>query len=137
MAADTDLDAILAQLPKPSMSEMLAELEAARRADEARPPQRTIIPEPELPPLFPHPDAGLVRFPCALGCGWKHVVDAFAEDEEPISLPLNASSDEVNRIFNERAERRSATLRASTERAIRDHFAEAHKGQEPPERIVR
>ncbi|MET9462961.1 hypothetical protein ABZY05_49745 [Streptomyces canus] len=65
------------------------------------------------------------------------MVDAFAEDEEPISLPLHASSDEIGRVFNEHAERRSATLRASTERAIRDHFAEAHDGQEPPERIMR
>ncbi|MGW1544068.1 hypothetical protein ACWCPM_28160 [Streptomyces sp. NPDC002309] len=71
MTTDADLGALLAQFPKPSMPDSIAEIEGARRAAESRPPQRTVIPEPELPPLWPHSDAGLVRFPCTLGCGWK------------------------------------------------------------------
>ena len=136
MTADPDLDALLAQLPKPSIQEVFAEIEAARHADQARPPLRTIIPEPELPPLWPHPDSGMVRFACALDCGWKHAEDMYADDADPIGVPLGVSSDELDRIFNERAERRAAALRERVESALRDHFAETHPGQEPPERTV-
>ncbi|WP_158012986.1 hypothetical protein [Streptomyces sp. Root369] len=136
MTADTDLDELLARLPQPSTREVFAEIEAARRADAARTPHRTIIPEPVLPPLWPHPDSGVVRFPCALGCGWAHAEDTYGMDEEPISIPLSASPEEIGRIFAERAERRGAVVRGRVESAVREHFAEAHKSQEPPVREV-
>ncbi|WP_330352093.1 hypothetical protein [Streptomyces chartreusis] len=131
MTTDADLAALLPQL---SMRDALAELQAARCAAEARPPKRTIIPEPELPPMWPHPDVGVMRFPCTLGCGWKREVTHFTLDDEPISVPLSAGTEEISRIFNERAERRAATFRAGVEQAIRGHFTEAHAGPEPPER---
>ncbi|MFF0092649.1 hypothetical protein ACFYSF_22180 [Streptomyces canus] len=137
MTTDTDLDDLLARLPKPSPRDILAEIEAARHADEARPPVRTIIPEPELPPLWPHPDSGFVRFSCALGCGWKHEESTYADDQEPISVPLSASTEEISRIISERAEHRAATANARVEAAIREHFTQEHPDQEPPERTVR
>lgn len=60
--------------------------------------------------------------------------DTFTLDDEPISVPLSAGTEEISRIFNERAERRAATFRAGVEQAIRGHFTEAHAGPEPPER---
>ncbi|MDX3345861.1 hypothetical protein PV387_14675 [Streptomyces sp. ME02-6987-2C] len=133
MATDTDLEALL---PKLSSREAFAELEAARRADAEKTPLRTIIPEPEMPPLLPRGLSSIIRFPCALDCGWAHEHDAYAEDADPISVPLSASPEEISRIFSERAEQRSARLRAKVESAIRTHFTSAHPGQEPPEREV-
>jgi hypothetical protein len=137
VTADTDLDDFIAALPQRSTREIFAEIDAARRAAETRTPQQTIIPEPVLPPLWPHPDSGIVRFPCALACGWEHPEDAYALDSEPISFPLHAGAEEMGRVLNERAEQRSAALRARVETAVRTHFAQAHPGQEPPERTVR
>ncbi|MFI2434614.1 hypothetical protein [Streptomyces sp. NPDC018693] len=136
MSADTDLDGLAALLPKLSFRETFAELEAARRAAEQAPPQTTIIPMPEFPYSWRHPNSGTVRFPCTLSCGWVHDEDAYALDADPISIPLSASTEEISRIFDERAERRATKLRARVEQAIRDHFAQAHPGQEPPERRV-
>ncbi|MEU1852956.1 hypothetical protein ABZ499_27740 [Streptomyces sp. NPDC019990] len=136
MTADVDLDGLTYLLPELSTREAFAELEAARRAAEQTPPKFTIIPEPEFPHMWPHPKGGIARFPCALGCGWAHEHDSFADDPEPISLPLSAGAEEIGRIFGERAERRAARVRASVEDAIRSHFADEHPGQEPPERRI-
>ncbi|MYR61125.1 hypothetical protein GTY54_34510 [Streptomyces sp. SID625] len=135
MTADTDLDELRAGMQK-TPREAFAELEAARRAAEARTPERTIIPEPELPPLWPHPGSGIVRFPCPLGCGWAHEEDAYALDVEPISVPLHSSPAEISRIFAERSERGSRALQRRIGSAVREHFVQAHHGQEPPEREV-
>ncbi|MFG2682512.1 hypothetical protein [Streptomyces sp. NPDC048392] len=139
MTTDTDLDAMLAQLPQRSTRECFAEIEAARRTEMARPPVRTIIPEPELPPLWPHPDSGTVRFRCALGpatCLWAYEHSIYDDDTEPLSVPLSADTGEIGRLLTERAERRSTELRARVEQAVRDHFAQAHPGQSIPERTV-
>ncbi|MEU6594796.1 hypothetical protein ABZ923_37310 [Streptomyces sp. NPDC046881] len=136
MSADTDLDDLAALLPQLSTREAFAELETAQRAAEQAPPQSTIIPEPEFPHAWPHPKGGIARFPCALGCGWAHEHDSYAEDPDPISVPLTATSEDIGRIFGERAERRAARVRASVETAIRGHFADAHPGQEPPKRRI-
>lgn len=136
MTADTDLDELIAAFPQPSAREAFAELEAARRADEARIPHRTIIPEPVLPPLWPHPDSGTIRFPCALGCSWSHEEDTYGVDADPISVPLSASPEEIGQILSEQAQRRGAVVRGRVEAAIRDHFSQAHEGQKPPEREV-
>ncbi|MER5904334.1 hypothetical protein ABT150_30240 [Streptomyces mirabilis] len=135
MTTDADLDDLLAALPPKSPREMYDEIEAARRAAElAPPPEATIIPMPEYPYMWPHPRGGIVRFPCALGCGWGHDEDAFAEDWEPIVVPVGAAAQDLNRIFNERSRQRAGVVRGRIETAIRGHFAEVHPGQEPPER---
>ncbi|MFF3654835.1 hypothetical protein [Streptomyces olivochromogenes] len=130
-----DLDDFLAARPLKSPREVYDEIEAARRAAElALPPEATIIPMPEYPYLWPHPLSGIVRFPCALVCGWAHDEDAFAEDREPIVVPVGASAQDLNRILNERPRQRAAVLCGRIETAIRSHFTEVHPGQEPPER---
>ncbi|MFD0208964.1 hypothetical protein ACFVH9_07490 [Streptomyces hirsutus] len=134
MTADTDLDALVAGLRR-SPREDFNELEAARRAAEAAlPPESTIIPMPELPPLWPHPRSCIVRFLCALECGWAHEENAYECDREPVRFPLGGSLGDVDRVLAEHAEQQGVVLRARVEAAIRGHFAEAHPGQEPPER---
>lgn len=132
----TDFDALLAALPHQSTAEVFAEIDAARKAaEQAPPPELTIIPAPVYPPLrWPHPDAGIIRFPCALGCGWAHAEDSYAESLESISIPVGVTVQELDRIFNERAKERGDVLRARIEGAIREHFQQAHPGQEPPTR---
>ncbi|MFJ5037922.1 hypothetical protein [Streptomyces parvulus] len=113
----------------------LDELMAAREADARREPHRTIIPEPVMPPLWPHPDSGIMRFPCGLGCGWSHSEDVY-DDGPPVSVRLGASAEEIGRVFAERAEQRGAQVRARIEAAVLDHFAQEHAGVEPPVREV-
>ncbi|MER7742285.1 hypothetical protein ABTX34_28890 [Streptomyces sp. NPDC096538] len=150
MTADTDLNALLSQLAPPAR-DALEEIRAARRADLERPPQRTIIPLPD------YLGRGIVRFPCSLGppaearsygpgfaalvhgptpCGWSYAHDSFRDDDEPISVPVSAGTQEVGRLLNERAERRSEELRLRVETAIRAHFALEHPGIAPPERTL-
>lgn len=136
VSANTDLDDLLDRLRPQSAGEALVEIAAARRAAESREPQRTIIPDPELPPLWPRSGSGIVRFPCVIACGWAHEEGVYESDAEPISVPLSAGAEELNRVLTERAERRSAKVRARAEAAVREHFAQAHPEQEPPEREV-
>ncbi|MFB6962247.1 hypothetical protein ACFCYB_36035 [Streptomyces sp. NPDC056309] len=134
MTTDTDLDVLLAALPKQSPREALAELEAARRAAEARPLEQTIIPMPDLPPLWPHPESGIVRFPCALSCGWAHVEDLFLndlEDSARLVVPVG-TEEEMTRAITAHASARAEAQRKRIEDAIRAHFKESHQGQEPP-----
>ncbi|MFJ3249040.1 hypothetical protein [Streptomyces sp. NPDC086782] len=138
MTADTDLDDLIAALPKQSPCEVLAELEAARRAAAATPLEQTIIPEPDLPPLWPHPESGIVRFPCALGCGWAHAENAYLndlEDSRRLVIPLG-TEEEMTRAITVHAEARAEAQRKRIEDAIRAHFQESHPGQEPPTRAV-
>ncbi|MCX4458701.1 hypothetical protein OOK58_43100 [Streptomyces sp. NBC_01728] len=138
MTTDADLDDLLAALPLKSSREVFDEIEAARRAAElAPPPEAMIIPMPEYPYMWPHPLGGIVRFPCVLGCGWAHDEDAFAEDREPIIVPLGGGTQDINRIFNERSRHRAAVLRGRIETAIRGHFTAAHPGREIPMRGAR
>ncbi|CAL9539127.1 hypothetical protein [Streptomyces sp. enrichment culture] len=150
MTVDTDLNALLSQLAPPAR-DALEEIRAARRADLERPPQRTIIPLPD------YVGRGIARFPCSLGlsaevrsygpgfvrlvhgptpCWWSYTHDTFRDDDEPISVPVSASTQEVSRLLNERAERRSEELRLRVETAIRAHFALEHPGIELPERTL-
>ncbi|WP_158013036.1 hypothetical protein [Streptomyces sp. Root369] len=68
------LDALLARLPKKSARETYEELDAARRAAAATPPELTSIPMPTYPYGWSlrHPLGGTMRFACPLGCGWFH-----------------------------------------------------------------
>ncbi|MEV5929920.1 hypothetical protein ACPCSG_27055 [Streptomyces cellulosae] len=150
MTADTDLNALLSQLAPPA-EDALKEILAVRRADFDRPPQRTIIPLPD------YVGRGIVRFPCPLGlsaevrsygpgfaalvhgptpCWWSYAHDSFRDDDELISVPVSGSMQEVSRLLNERAERRSEKLCLRVETAIRAHFALEHPGIEPPERTL-
>ncbi|MFF5968297.1 hypothetical protein ACFY64_32150 [Streptomyces collinus] len=139
MTTDADLETLLAQLPQPSPRAALGEFDAARSAARAQPTRRTIIPEPVLPPMWPHPDSGIVRFRCPVApgvCLWAYEHNSYEDDTDPISVPLRASAEEIGRFIGERAERRSAALRERVEGAIRSHCSEAHPGLDIPERPV-
>ncbi|MFH7341235.1 hypothetical protein [Streptomyces sp. KHY 26] len=126
-----DLEALLASLPQPG----LAELEAARRATaEAPPPEPSIIPPFVCPYPLNHPRAGVLWFPCALGCGWSHEEWPSVEPFTLPSIPLTASPAECSRILRENAAAREDERKRRIEAVIRRHFAEAHRGQEPPVR---
>ncbi|WP_328434603.1 hypothetical protein [Streptomyces sp. NBC_00425] len=133
---DAALATLLAELPQKSTLDMYAELEAARRADAERPRTYTIIPEPVHPPMWPAPGSGIMKFPCGLGCGWAHDEDVYADGGDILAVPLGASSEEIGCLFAEHAEKRGATVRVRIETAVREHFADAHPGQEPPVREV-
>ncbi|MET8609842.1 hypothetical protein [Streptomyces misionensis] len=126
-----DLDALLASLPTPT----LAEVEAARRAAaEAPPPEPSIIPPFVCPYPLSHARAMVLRFPCALACGWSHEEWQSAEPFTLPPVPLTASPAECSRILSENAAAREDERKQRIEAAIRRHFAEVHPGQEPPAR---
>ncbi|MGW2100339.1 hypothetical protein ACWCPX_22075 [Streptomyces olivaceoviridis] len=125
----SDLDEWLAWLPKPSPREALAELLAAREAAAAAPPpEPTTIPTPDFPYPLGHPLAGTVRFWCPLGCGWYHDershLDASAQ---PLVVPVDPAR--LAEALTEQANARHAAFQARVERAIADHFEQAHPGR--------
>ncbi|MFC3345999.1 hypothetical protein ACFOOM_00805 [Streptomyces echinoruber] len=122
----SDLDEWFARLPKPSPSEGLAELLAAREAAAAA-PELSTIPMPEFPYPLSHPLGGTMRFSCALGCGWYHDENPIREEREPLVLP--ADPEKWRQALAVRAEVRGAAFRARVEGAIADHFAQAHPGR--------
>ncbi|MEU2306879.1 hypothetical protein [Streptomyces misionensis] len=81
-----------------------------------------------------HPRAGVLRFPCALGCGWSHEEWPSAEPFTLPPVPLTASPAECSRIQSEHAAAREDERKQRIEAAIRRHFVEAHSGEEPPAR---
>ncbi|MFF3366063.1 hypothetical protein [Streptomyces misionensis] len=110
-------------------------MEAARRAAaEAPPPEPSIIPPFACPYPLNHPRAGVLRFPCALGCGWSHEEWPSAEPFTLPPVPLTASPAECSRIQSEHAAAREDERKQRIEAAIRRHFVEAHSGEEPPAR---
>jgi hypothetical protein len=118
------------------VAEAYEELRVARQAAvDAAPPAQTIVPVPELPPLWPHPHAGLTLYPCALGCGWTHGEDASTWTLGPITFrPDDPGS--LSRALTEQAEARGVELCERVETAVRRHFDEAHPGVEIPTRAV-
>lgn len=132
---NAELDETVRQFLDAPRAERLAELMAARKADEERTPTYTIIPEPVWPPLWPHPGSGVMRFPCGLGCGWSHGEDIY-DDGPPLRIPLGASPESISDVITERAKQRDAVARARIEAAVREHFDQVHPGVEPPERQV-
>ncbi|QNT94971.1 hypothetical protein HEP81_04699 [Streptomyces griseofuscus] len=130
-----DLDGWLASLLKPTPAEQFAELEAVRRAaPEAPPPEPSIIPPFVSPYPLNHPRAGVLRFPCALACGWFHEEWPGAEPLALPPIPVSAGTVERSRILTEHATACEDERKQRIEDAIRAHFNETHPGQEPPAR---
>lgn len=129
-----DLEEFIARLPRNTVAEAYEELAAARRAAaNAPPPEQTIIPLPEYPPLWPHEMAGLVLYPCALECGWVHSEDSYTWTLGPIAYRTDDPGS-LDRSLTAQAEARGAELRERVETAVREHFATAHPGVEIPTR---
>ncbi|MFE3146546.1 hypothetical protein ACFXJ6_07770 [Streptomyces sp. NPDC059218] len=118
-----DLDELLARIQQRKPHDLFAEVEAARRADEAAP-----WPEPSIIPMPSHPRRGTLRFSCPLGCGWHH-------DENPgrmaaterLAVPFDLEL--VDEALTAQADARVQVLQARVEAAITDHVAEAHPGR--------
>lgn len=132
---DADLDEIVRGLfaDRDPVQELI---EARRAVEQAPPPEPCIIPQPEFPRTWPRLISGVVRYPCTLpggGCSWSYEVDTILEDTSPLVLPVSGSVEDLNRAITERAERRITDFRDRIERAIREHFARVHPGQEPPD----
>lgn len=129
-----DLEEFIAGLPRTTMVQAYQGLRAAQRAAaDAPPPPQTIIPLPEYPPLWPHQMAGLVLYPCTVGCGWVHSEDSYTWTLGPITfLPDDPGS--LDRALTAQAEARGAELCERVETAVREHFATAHPGVEIPTR---
>lgn len=118
-----DLDELLARIQQQKPHDLFAEVEAARRADEATP-----WPEPSIIPMPSHPRRGTLRFSCPLGCGWHHDEDPGRDAAmERLVVPLDP--DLVSEALTAQANARAKALQARVEAAITDHFAEAHPGR--------
>jgi len=114
-----DIEAAVARLPKLSIDDLLR---ARREAEQAPPPPPSTIPEPEFLP-------GCVsRFNCPLGCGWHH-----DEGTDPpmgsLLLPADFTGDDLSAALTSQAAVRGNNFRLQVERAIADHFTEAHPGR--------
>ncbi|MFI1956931.1 hypothetical protein ACH46L_03320 [Streptomyces althioticus] len=123
-----DLEDLMARMPRPSGRELLAEVEAARRAAETALPEPTTLPMPESPYPLAHPLGGTLRFPCPLGCGWHHDVHpGRAAAQERLVLP--ADPERLEAALTAQAEVRAVMFRAGVEAAIAEHFEQAHPGR--------
>ncbi|MFF6801164.1 hypothetical protein [Streptomyces sp. NPDC012616] len=124
-----DLDEWLARLPKQTPAEMLAEVDAARRAAAEAPlPEPSLIPMPDFPYSWPHPLSGTVRFACPLACGWHHDERPGVDQaRERIVLPLDP--EQLERTLTVNAEARAAAMQARIEGAITQHFEADHPGR--------
>lgn len=132
MAEVVDLDELLARLPRQSAREAFEEIQAARRDAVAAPPvEPSIIPSPVYPYRWPHRSAGIVLYPCALGCGWSHSEDVWAWLPGPVICRIDPRGS-IDRALTEQADARAAELRNRIETAIRAHFAAVHPGREIP-----
>lgn len=132
MAEVLDLDELLARLPEQSVAEAYEEMQAARRAAlAAPPPEPTIIPLPVYPYRWPQRGAGLVLYPCALGCGWSHQEDTWEWLPGPVVFRVDPRG-ALDRKLTEQADARAAVLRTRIETEIRRHFAAEHPDREIP-----
>lgn len=132
MAEVYELEELLARLPGQSVSEAYEEIQAARRAAlSAPPPEPSIIPYPVYPYPWPHRSAGIVLYPCALGCGWSHSESVWEWLPGPVTFRVDPRG-ALDQALTEHANARAAELRERIETAIRDHFATAHPGREIP-----
>lgn len=123
-----DLDALMARMPRQSGPELLAHLEAARRAADAVPAEPTTLPMPDSPYPLRHPLGGTLRYSCPLGCGWHHDVNpGRSVAQERTVLP--ADPDRLEAALTAQAEVRAVMFRAGVETAIAEHFEQAHPGR--------
>lgn len=132
MAEVYELEELIARLPRQSVREAYEEIQAARRAALSAPPvEPSIIPHPVYPYRWPHRSAGIVLYPCALGCGWSHSEDVWAWLPGPLTFRIDPRGS-IDRALTEHADARAAELRDRIETAIRGHFTAAHPGREIP-----
>jgi hypothetical protein len=134
-AADHDIDAILAALPKPDPWQIWEEVQAARRAAAAAPPPEPgIIPEPEH--VYPPGHRWWWRFlafPCAHRCGWAHMEDLLLNDLEDAAQPFvikAGTPEDVTRSITARADARAEEQRRRIEDAILEHLRTVHSDHE-------
>lgn len=132
MAETLELQEFVDRLPKRTAREAYEEIQAARQAAlSAPPPEPTIIPMPVYPYRWPQRGAGIVLYPCALGCGWAHSEDTWRWLPGPVVFRVDPRG-ALDRQLTELADARAAALRERIETEIRRHFAEAHPGREIP-----
>lgn len=125
---DDDLQTCLNRMD----AEALRPILMARESALVDPPaEQTIIPMPVFPHRWSDRVSGIVRYPCALGCGWAHDEDAY-DVSEPCVFPLDAQGALDEMALNEQLAARGAALRERIETAIRDHFAAEHPGRDIP-----
>ncbi|MEH0579148.1 hypothetical protein QBA54_32775 [Streptomyces sp. B21-108] len=126
---DRAMEAALARMPRRTVAEDFAELQAARRAAEAAPwPETTMIPMPDYPYMWPHPLGDTLRFPCPLGCGW-HRDEHPGRDAATERLVLPLDPEQLDQVLTAQVEARAEAFRARVEGEIADHFEQAHFGR--------
>ncbi|WP_159052330.1 hypothetical protein [Streptomyces longwoodensis] len=116
---DQELREVLARLPRRTPAEVLAEIEAARRASASAWAPPSIVPMPDFP------EFGLVRYACPLGCGWHHDEQPGAEAFGPILLPVGDRAD-LDAALTAHAGERAEVYQARVEAAVAEHWAQAH-----------
>lgn len=138
MSPDDDLDAMVRELFA-GQNPVREWLTAKAAAEQAPPPEPSIIPMPEYPPS--RFLTGVVVYRCTAGdrsCKWAYVVDtALQEAREPLRIPWPGSGEDISRAITEQAEERMRALKERIEDALREHFTLFHSGQEPPDQVAR
>lgn len=136
---DLDLDEITRELFA-DRNPVREWLDARAAAAAAPPPEPSIIPMPEFPGRrsgFVTRTVAVYRCTAPGSCPWAFAVNTALESTEPLILPATYTSEDLDRALTERAEQRLTDLRTRIETEIRDHFTEAHPGQEPPDQVER
>lgn len=116
---DFDLDALVGQLPMPTIEDLLR----AQREAELAPPVVTALPMPDFV------RGGIVRYRCLLDCGWVHDERPGLEMPGPLLLPADFTSEDLSAAMTSAAEVRGKAYVMRVEQAIATHFIEAHPGR--------
>lgn len=136
---DDDLDAIVRA--HFANRDPVAEWFAVRKAaEEAPPPEPTVIPLPEFIGGGGSLISRAIRYPCTVpggGCPWGYVVDMGSEVTKSFTLSVSGFPEGLDRAITEQAEQRTRDLRERIEEAFGEHFKLAHPGQEPPDQVER
>lgn len=132
LGLDREFAAAVAQLPQPSLDDLLR----ARNAADAGPAASSgRVPSPVLPYGLHHPLSGTVRWSCAHGCGWGHAEDLGA-DLTPMRLVLPAgfTGRDVSDALTARATARHEAMLRRVEDAFAEHYASAHPDRQRGDR---
>lgn len=139
MTAYDDLDEITREFfaGRNTVQEML---DARRAAEQAPPPEPTIIPMPEFIGGRGRLISTVIRYPCTVpggGCPWGYVVDVGLRVAEKFTLSVSGFPEGLDRAITDQAAQRLRDLRERIEEAFGEHFELFHPGQEPPDQIER